>query len=218
MAKFKQKTFTEYDAMRELYVTLQRECPWMRVETCNSSALIPILRGNNVVIERFVISDYFFGRSKYRMYLKIGAKAKMPDEVRLTTQSVEKHAFGSLKVGFNPKYKMKQFGTHGGNNQQNQQKKNQQQQKKKQGGGGGDNNQNNFIYTNEMKWRDPTDPSGRRDYIDISYEVEELLGDALEYNKKDRSLVLEFKDLRSATHALNILPFGLNYKIYLLDL
>ncbi len=210
MVKFKQKTFTEYDAMRELYVTLQRECPWMRIETCNPSALIPILRGNNIVIERFVISDYFFGRSKYRMYLKIGAKAKMPDEVRLSTQNVEKHAFGSLKIGFNPKYKMKQFGekSGGGGKKDNKQKQ----------GNDGNNNPNNFIYTNDMKWKDPTDPSGRRDYVDISYEVEELLGDALEYNKKDRSLVLEFKDIRSATRALNILPFGLNYKIYLLDL
>lgn len=207
MVKFKQKTFTEYDAMRELYVTLQRECPWMRIETCNPSALIPILRGNNIVIERFVISDYFFGRSKYRMYLKIGAKAKMPDEVRLSTQNVEKHAFGSLKIGFNPKYKLKQFGDKSGG-----------KKKKDNKGGNGDNNQNNFIYTNDMRWKDPTDPSRGRDYVDISYEVEELLGDALEYNKKDRSLVLEFKDIRSATRALNILPFGLNYKIYLLDL
>ena len=28
---------------------------------------------------------------------------------------------------------------------------------------------------------------------------------------------MEFPDIRSAIDALNILPFGLNYKIYLLD-
>ncbi len=216
MVRFRQKAFTEYDAMRELYVTLQRECPWMRIETCNSSALIPILRGNNIVIERFVISDYFFGKSKYRMYIKIGAKAKMPDEVRLSTQNVEKHAFGSLKIGFNPKYRLenkqysskyeiKQFGTHKDNKKDRSKPKN------------NDNPNSNFIYTKELKFQDPTSTYGK-DYIDISYEVEELLGEALEYNKKDRSLVLEFKDMRSATRALNILPFGINYKIYLLDL
>jgi hypothetical protein len=217
MVKFRQKAFTEYDAMRELYVTLQRECPWMRIETCNSSALIPILRGNNIVIERFVISDYLFGKSKYRMYIKIGAKAKMPDEVRLSTQNVEKHAFGSLKIGFNPKYRLenkqysskyeiKQFGTHHGGGS-----------KPKKDNKPKNDPKSNFIYTKELKFQDPTSPYGK-DYIDISYEVEELLGEALEYNKKDRSLVLEFKDMRSATRALNILPFGINYKIYLLDL
>lgn len=207
MRVFRQRSFTEYDAMRELYVTLQRECPWLNIETCNSSALIPILRGNNVVIERFVISDYLFGKSKYRMYLKIGAKAKMPDEVRLSTQNVEKHAFGSLKIGFNPKYKIKAFGDKPNNNHNNN-----HNNKNKN-----NDNNNNFIHVKDIQFRDPTNPYGK-DYIDISYEVEELLGDALEYNKKDRSLVLEFKDIRSAIKALNILPFGINYKIYLLDL
>ena len=46
---------------------------------------------------------------------------------------------------------------------------------------------------------------------------DELKGETLKYDKKERSLVLEFPDIRAAVEALNILPFGINYKIYLLD-
>ena len=54
-------------------------------------------------------------------------------------------------------------------------------------------------------------------HIDLSYEVRELLGDAILYDKKSRSLVLEFSNIRDAIQALNILPFGLGYKIFLLN-
>lgn len=53
--------------------------------------------------------------------------------------------------------------------------------------------------------------------FDLSYEVSELLGEAIKYDKKSRSLVLEFKSIEDAINALNILPFGLGYKIYLLN-
>ena len=53
--------------------------------------------------------------------------------------------------------------------------------------------------------------------FDLSYEVSELLGEAVKYDKKSRSLVLEFKSIEDAINALNILPFGLGYKIYLLN-
>ena len=82
MIKFRQKEFTEYDAMRSLYVKLMRYSDRNKFGVIDTSALIPVLRGNNVVIERFVISTSMFGKDKYRMYLKIGAKAKLPDEVR----------------------------------------------------------------------------------------------------------------------------------------
>lgn len=218
MVEFRQKQFTEYDAMRSLYVHLQRNCPWLKIDHCNSSSLVPILRGNNVVIERFVLSDYLFGKTKFRMYLKIGAKAKLPDEFRLPTANIEKHAFGSLKIGFNPKFKNfseveekfeeRMFEEHNNNNQQ---KKNNQQNNNNQ------NNKNLPIYVGELRWTNPTDPRGQQNYIDISYEVEELIGDALKYDKRERSLVLEFKDLDAACRALNILPFGINYKLYLFE-
>ena len=53
--------------------------------------------------------------------------------------------------------------------------------------------------------------------INFTYEVRELLGEAIKYDKKERSLVLEFKTIGDAIAALNILPFGLNYNIYLLS-
>ena len=84
MIKFREKNFSEYDAMRSLYVELMKNARGNkdRYTIIDSSALIPVLRGNNVVIERFVISTSFLHSDKYRMYLKVGAKAKMPDEVR----------------------------------------------------------------------------------------------------------------------------------------
>ena len=54
-------------------------------------------------------------------------------------------------------------------------------------------------------------------YLSLNQEVHELLGEALRYDKKERSLVLEFSEISLAIRALNILPFGLGYKIYLLD-
>ena len=47
---------------------------------------------------------------------------------------------------------------------------------------------------------------------------EQLLGEAINYDKKSRSLVLEFKTMEDAIRAINILPFGVNYKIFLLDI
>lgn len=83
MIVFKQKTYSEYEAMRSLYVELMRDGgkrgKW---EIISKSQLPAVLKGNNVVVEKFVISTSLFGRDKYRMYLKIGAKAKLPDEVR----------------------------------------------------------------------------------------------------------------------------------------
>ena len=52
----------------------------------------------------------------------------------------------------------------------------------------------------------------------VGIEVKELLGDAVNYDKKSRSLVLEFRTIQDAIRAINILPFGVNYKIFLLDI
>ena len=54
--------------------------------------------------------------------------------------------------------------------------------------------------------------------IDLSYETAELSGETLKYDKRERSLVLEFPSIQDAVRALKILPFGLNYKVYLLNL
>lgn len=190
MINFRQKNFSEYDAMRTLYVELMKRTNGDRNKfpTINSSALIPILRGNNIVIERFVISTSFFGKDKYRMYLKIGAKAKLPDDVRLSPKVYDRR-LGNMSISLNNKIfsdncRVKLFG------------KNKHQNGGEKGG---------FI-----------NGSFSPD-INLKYQVQELLGEAIKYDKPSRSLVLEFPSVDAAIDALNILPFGLNYKIYLLD-
>ena len=73
MIEFKQKYYSEYDAMKSFYEELKKYSRMNRsfpkVDIIDSSALIPVLRGNNIVIERFVISTSFGSKDKYRMYL-----------------------------------------------------------------------------------------------------------------------------------------------------
>lgn len=213
MVQFKQKNFTEYDAMRSLYVELMKNARGdkNRYNIIDQNSLIPVLRGNNVVIERFVISTSFGHRDKYRMYIKVGAKAKMPDEVRLPSY-YKTERIGTANVEFN-------------------------------GSTWSDPRINNANY--DDVWRDklrdkrysevpfgngyrlrlfgddryhPDIKSSFAPNINLSYDVKEILGDAVKYNKKERSLVLEFNTIQDAVRALDILPFGLDYKIYLLNL
>lgn len=226
MIKFRQKEFTEYDAMRSLYVKLMRYSDRNKFGVIDTSALVPVLRGNNVVIERFVISTSMFGKDKYRMYLKIGAKAKLPDEVRLPGKTYDKR-LGNMQLNvshsiFAPKDSFDQQNnnnntslgnTSGPRNDRGQRQKNhsditgfpgsilEQREFKSKGG------DKQYPYISGS-----FSPS-----FDLSYEVSELLGEAVKYDKKSRSLVLEFKSIEDAINALNILPFGLGYKIYLLN-
>lgn len=189
MIEFRQKFFSEYDAMKSLYEELKRYTRQNRsfnFGLIDSSALIPILKGNNIVIERFVISTSFGKKDKYRMYLKIGAKAKLPDEVRLPSYDKRKSVAG-LKFRLGAGIPKKKYFSAT------------LEQREFKGGPG------NAI------------DSGLEVYPDLSYTSKELKGETLKYDKAERSIVLEFPDIRSAVEALNILPFGLNYKVYLLD-
>lgn len=193
MIEFRQKSFTECEAMRSLFVELcKRGGDRQKWRIIDKTSLLPILKGNNVVIERFVISTSLFSRDKYRMYLKIGAKAKMPDEVRLPQQVYDK-SLGNVyvKLSTGPVKFPKTFDNN--NNNQNN------------GGGKQKNKENTDLFKASY------DPR-----LDIKYEVSELLGDAIKYSKKERSLVLEFSSIGKAIDALNILPFGIDYNIYLL--
>ena len=210
MINFRQKEFTEYDAMRSLYVELMRgECR-LRIDTINRNELIPILRGNNIVIERFVISPV--GRQdKYRMYLKIGAKAKLPDQVRLTSRN-EYRKFGSMKIDLNAAAFPPGSGN---NNQQQNNNKNKNQQNNQQ-----QNKQKTYSVMSQKEFGNGPKPFaavGMPMFVDLSYQVNKLLGEALLYDKVSRTLVLEFDSIRDAINALNVLPFGINYKLYLLD-
>lgn len=200
MIVFKEKQFTECDAMRSLYVELMRNGAQRgRWEIINKSQLIPILKGNNVVVEKFVISTSFFGRDKYRMYIKIGARAKMPDEVRLPKDYYDE-TLGNLT------FKLKNKDAFGGGLKDN----NNQKKKKKNNKGRGREDH----FSEKSFGIAETDFNS---YYKIDIEKEKLLGEAIKYDKKARELILEFDSIYDAIRALNILPFGLNYNIYLLD-
>lgn len=252
MIEFRQKQFSEYDAMRQLYVELDKLGLFRNrvIGVIDKSALIPILKGNNIVIEKFTQASRIFGKDRYRMYLKIGAKAKMPDEVRLPQYSRNK-SLGNLQLSLNYGFLPNQGGgdNNGGNNnnqQGNNQSNNQSsinpgpnttpnnQQGQSQGGNGGKNqpgkgkkNGKNFSEISPVEsptfrqkefGTPPVANVSFRPNIDfLNYQVHTLLGDAIKYDKRERSLVLEFSSIDDAIKALNILPFGLGYKIYLLD-
>lgn len=190
MIEFRQKEFSEYDAMKYLYNELMRkDSAWRyKIKVINSSSLLPILRGNNIVIERFVISTQFGKKDKYRMYLKIGAKAKLPDDVRLP-------GFTKTNTLFKSRFKFQNGGFFGKQREFSNKKNN-----NNNGGGGQD------FSSGIEPWN-----------AEITYDTTKPKGDTLLYDKKSRTLVLEFEELKDAVGALNILPFGLNYDIYLLD-
>lgn len=224
MINFRQKNFSEYDAMRTLYVELMKRTNGDRNKfpTINSSALIPVLKGNNIVIERFVISTSFLHKDKYRMYLKIGAKAKLPDDVRLSPKVYDRR-LGNISLSLSKKI----FSDNNDRVKLFSKNKNRNGGNKPQGGSGfnnygqpgnnnnGNNNNNNGGGDGNKKG-EFINSSFSPDF-NLKYQVQELLGEAIKYDKPSRSLVLEFPSIDSAIDALNILPFGLNYKIYLLD-
>lgn len=211
MTVFKQKVFSEFDAMRSLYVELIKNSGPNKFQMIKLNALLPVLKGNNIVIERFVISTGFFKKDTYRMYLKIGAKAKMPDEVRMPSRVYDETLLNAtLNLGFE--------GAGGGEQQKNNsmigedgKMKLRLFSKRNKKNKGGNNGRGGGFTQNGLK-------AGVNFPINISYEVKELLGDAVNYDKKSRSLVLEFKSIEDAIRAINILPFGVNYKIFLLDI
>ena len=194
MIEFRQKIFAakEYDAMKSLYNELmKKDSAWRyKIKVIDSTSLLPILRGNNVVIERFVISTQFGKKDKYRMYLKIGAKAKLPDDVRLPGSERKNTLFrSSLK-----------FNTGGFFGQKN--------------------NSETEVKQKEFKGGPAPDIMSDLEFAPgayIEYETTVPKGTTLLYDKKGRSLVLEFDSIKDAVNALDSLPFGLNYNMYLLD-
>ena len=203
MIKFRQKIFSEFDAMRSLYVELLKRGDRNKWRVIDKGQLLPILKGNNIVIERFVISTSLFGKDKYRLYLKIGAKAKLPDEVRLPEKIYDKK-LGNANLNVNVGSFAPGSKNNNNNNNGSQQKSFSEvifRQKEFKGGGG----------------QPPTIGANLSPSINFTYTVRELSGKTLKYDKKERSLVLEFNSINDAINALNILPFGINYNIYLLS-
>lgn len=189
MIKFRQKEFTEADAMRPFYVKLQeymrdRRCPLVQV--IGKNEMLPILSGNNVIIERFVLAGKILGKDKFKMYLRFGSKVKLPEVFKLSDFKYEtKSLLGGSKLN---------IGISSNNNNQQNQGKN---KKKKFSLIGPEINGLSFA---------------------LNRDVKVSLGEVIHYDKSDRLAVLEFNNIDSAIKSLNILPLGLNYKLYLLDL
>ena len=249
MIKFRQKIFSEYDAMRSLYVEIMKRLNGdrRRFPIITTSELPAILRGNNVVIERFVISTSFFNKDKYRMYLKIGARAKLPDEVRLPGKYYD-NRLANAKVRISPSIQnrgnwnkwvdevpSKSQETQDlfvdpkdtkTDNSRNGKGRVKFEEKRK-------SETDSVMYGLEQRLFDDKNKKGNNNnnndagakilsaeinpYVDIVYYVHKLLGEAIKYDKKARTLVLEFESISDAIDALNILPFGINYNIYLLN-
>ena len=259
MITFRQKEFTEYDAMKAFYNELCRLTDRFKFPICTKSELFSILKGNNVVIEKFVIASPFFGRDVYRMYIRVGLKAKMPEAIKLTDKQYDKRLgdfqlnfksgnyFGShgftmdkdkrngnsvTSIGYNRDYNNNQGenNNQGGNN--NNQKKGNNNNQKRGNNKPKQKNHSDIEYSKGLleqrefkggngipSWT-PTFTSEfhpDRDSMSISYLVKETLGEAIVNDKETRTVVLEFKSIHDAIRVLNVLPFGLNYKIYLLD-
>ena len=207
MITFKRKEFSEYENMRILYNEIQRNFYLKnKIRMIDPSALPSILRGNNVVIEKFSIITSLFNKDRYVMYLKMGAKVKLPDKIRLDgdnmkenignmsikfKSSIPKFNNGSSEKKFSDTYETRMFGPENGGKGGG---------KKKKGNGGG-----GFINAEFTP------------YENLSYDYTRLVGRVVKYNKIERSLVLEFDSKMDALKALDILPFGLDYNLYLLN-
>lgn len=196
MINYRQKEFAEYDAMRSLYVELMRPENRLRVEIISPSELIPVLKGNNVVIEKFVISTSLFNKDKYRLYLKVGARAKMPDSVYLGSRNeYRKLGLGSLTLKgshpFRDPTTQKTFGDGD------------DKKKKKKKGGGNDSKPG-------LSGNIPIN-------VEFGYSTTIPSAETIEYDLKSRSLVLEVNSIRDAINVLNVLPFGINYRLYLVS-
>ena len=190
MIVFKEKQYAESEAMRTLFVHLRRE-GFLRnglYETIGKSQLPAVLKGNNVVVEKFVISTSFFGKDKYRAYLKMGAKVKLPDTIRLDGYTTSER-LGNLSFKFQK-----------GFSELKERLYTDKKDKKKKDNGGGNGFSPKFEYRSELQ-----------------VDVRKLLGEVVKYDKNARELILEFDNLRDVPKALDTLPFGIDYKVYLLS-
>ena len=205
MIEFREKFYSEADATRELYLKLQERQRTRRPPILKGIVqledLPSVLRGNNVVIEKFVISRTFFGRDTYRMFLKMGSKVKLPKEVMFPSK-VYNNRLGTVSLGFTDASigkinSEKEFSEIG------QTIPTSPKEKLFGNGGGGGGKVGGVLFK-------PAE-------LDINVPTRDFTGEVVKYSQKDRSLVVETKTIDDSLECLNILPFGLNYNIYLLD-
>ena len=195
MIKFKEKTYSEYDAMRQLYVEMSKRYKSydgkLGFKVISPSYLPGILKGNNVVIEKFVILSRMIGSDKYRMYIKLGSKVKIPDDFKLPSVGDDYINLGVVKgtLGSGSLFK-------GRNNQQSQSNQS----------GDDSDDEDEEDNDNSNNWR-----------RGISISSNKPLGTTVLYDKNSRSLVLEFNSIKDAVESLNYLPLGLSYDLYIVS-
>lgn len=239
MIRFKEKVYSEYDAMRQLYVEMGKRYrgndgkPGFKV--ISPQYLPGILKGNSVVIEKFVIVSRMIGNDKYRMYIKLGSKIKLPDKVKLPSLDKDTRNLGSLNTTLYPGLPIirsvnKTVNSNTSLNQSN----------KTDNKGGksytvdelrnlglikGNPSQRNNSDMEERLYDDKNDnKSPKFGFVqnisvrkDLSISSDKPLGSTILYDKSSRSLVLEFNSIRDAVESLNYLPLGLSYDLYIVS-
>ena len=240
MIKFKEKTYSEYDAMRQLYVEMSKRYKSydgkLGFKVVSPFYLPGILKGNNVVIEKFVILSRMIGSDKYRMYIKLGSKVKIPDDFKLPSLDKDTKNLGSLNTTIYPGLPI----IRSVNNKTVDSNTSPNQPNKTDNKGGksytieelrnlglikGNLSQKNNSDIEERLYDDKNDnKSPKFGFVqnisvrkDLSTSSNKPLGTTVLYDKNSRSLVLEFNSIKDAVESLNYLPLGLSYDLYIVS-
>jgi hypothetical protein len=215
MIRFKEKVYSEYDAMRQLYVEMGKRYRGIDgkpgFKAISPSYLPGILKGNSVVIEKFVIVSRMIGSDKYRMYIKLGSKIKLPDKIKLPSLDSNYVNMGVIKgtLGGGPLFK---------NNYQGKNNKQDDFEDEEE-----DEDESNSYNRNkrQRKFSNKKSGGGYGFKLETSKGIgitsNKPLGSTVLYDKNSRSLVLEFNSIRDAVESLNYLPLGLSYDLYIVS-
>ena len=156
------------------------------------------------------------------MYLRFGNKVKLPDSFKLSDFRYENQSLlGGSKIDID--LSLNNYGNQQNNNNNNKKNKNNNNNNNQGGGNKGKGSNKNFNgkkpfqTLHSQKEFAFIDPKISGLGFSLSRDVKVSLGEAVFYDKKSRIAVLEFKSIEDAIRSLNILPLGLNYKLYLLD-